>query len=526
LYYLYSMKGTAINKEKQVVISEKEYNDLLALKNELLALRDAYSSLVSDYQYQRFQMSELQRMLFGVKSERFRSNKEDAFQLDLFAKEEVPEVKPEAEKTTVSYERSSEKEKKRPVRSALPEHLRREEEVIEPENVPEGAVKIGESITEVLEYKQAEVYVRVIVRPKYVIPGSEGEGCVVVAPQPSLPIPKGNAGSSLLAHICVSKFIDHLPFHRQIQIFKREKIPVAEATMKGWYAATCRLLEPLYETLKKEILKSDYLQVDESPMPVLTADKPGSTHKGYMWVFHAPVNGLVCFYYDKSRAGEVVRHFLGNYRGALQTDAYPGYDQYEDKEGICLLACAAHARRKIEHARSNSPTLSKEGLELFARLYRIEQEAREGKLTPEKRYALRNEKSRPVLDEMKSWLEKQRNKVLPKSATGDAVCYTLRIWERLNRYLLDGRYEIDNNLIENSIRPLALGRRNYLFSGSHEGAQCNAMMYSFFASCKRAEVNPSLWLKDVLDRIPEHHANKLDELLPNNWAKQMTAMER
>lgn len=210
----------------------------------------------------------------------------------------------------------------------LPEHLHRKEEIIEPEDIPQGAVKIGEAITEILEYKPAEVYVRKIIRPKYVVPGTEGEGCVIVAPMPSIPIAKGNAGASLLSHICVSKFVDHLPFYRQAQMFKREKIPLAESTIKGWFSATCRLLQPLYEKLKDEIRKELYLQIDESPIPVLTADKPGATHKGYMWVFNAPVSGLACFNYNKSRAGEVVNDFLGDYSGSLQTDAYAGYSNY------------------------------------------------------------------------------------------------------------------------------------------------------------------------------------------------------
>lgn len=507
------MIESKVQPMEQVTISRSEYDDLLALKTQ-----NGY--LLS-------QLEEMRRMIFGSKSERYKPVQADPNQLDLFTAEEMQtpvEDTESPEKETITYERDKSKRSTKPVRSKLPEHLRRETEVIEPDFIPDGAVKIGEAITEILEYKPAEVFVRAIVRPKYAVPTGEDETSILIAPLPSLPIVKGNAGASLLSHICVSKFIDHLPFHRQIKMFKREKIPIAESTLKGWYGATCRLLAPLYEKLKTEILLSDYLQVDESPMPVLTADKPGSTHKGYMWVFHAPVEGMVCFHYDKSRAGEVVRHFLEDYRGAIQTDAYAGYDQYSKSRRVLLLGCAAHARRKFEHARNSSPQLSHEALALFRKLYRVEEEARQNKTDDpacyhQARYELRREKAASIMEELKAWLDKQQGTLLPASPIGQAVNYTLNIWQRLERYLLDGKYETDNNLIENQIRPLALGRRNYLFSGSHEGAGYNAMMYSFFACCKRAEVNPTAWLIDVLNRIPEYHASKLTDLLPHNWAQ-------
>jgi transposase len=515
------MKQEAPHQET-VVISRKEYDEFLSLRNEFLTLSKELLSLKSDNQYYQFQLSELRRMLFGSKKERFVPSRGDGIQLELFAL--APVEKPVEEiKETITCERT--KEKSKPVRSSLPEHLKRVEEVIEPCSIPQGAVKIGEVVTEILEYKPAKVYVRKIIRPKYVVPGSQGEGCVAIAEMPSLPIPRSNAGAGLLAHLCTSKFVDHLPFYRQAQIFKREKIPLAEATLKGWYAATCRLPEPLYETLKAGILKADYLQVDETPMPVLTADKPGSTHKGYMWVFHAPVEGLACFYYSKSRAGETASRFLGDYRGALQTDAYAGYNQYKEKEGILLLGCAAHCRRRFEHAKENAPTQSHQALAFFRKLYQVEANARKEGLDYEQRKERREKESASVLAELRQWLEEQREVVLPRSAIGEAVAYTLNIWDRIERYLLEGRFEIDNNLIENQIRPVALGRRNYLFAGSHDGAQYNAMMYSFFACCKRAEVNPQLWLKDVLERIPSFHTSKLPELLPAYWKMSYKEVE-
>lgn len=502
------MDTTEKQPQQQVVISRKEYNDLLALKD--------------DYQYLLFQMAELKRMLFGSKSERFVSCTSDGLQLDLFAPAACnPSVGEQPKKEAVSYER--EKPKKQPVRSVLPAHLRRQEEVIEPENIPEGAVRIGQTVTEILEYKPSEVYVRAIIRPKYVVPGSEGAGCVMVAAMPCLPLVRANAGAGVLAYICVSKFIDHLPFYRLAQIFKRDKIPLGESTIKGWFAAVCRLLEPLYETLLKEILKNSYLQADESPIAVLTADKPGATHKGYMWVLHAPIEGLVYFHYDKSRSKEVIARLLAGYSGALQTDAYDAYDQYLQCEQVDLLGCAAHARRYFEHAKDNSPEKARLGLAFFKRLYRIEEQAREQELDFQQRYVLRQEHSRPVMEELKQWLLEQKQQVVPKTPIYKAVNYTLNIFPRLERCLDKGQYELDNNQIENKIRPLALGRRNYLFCGSHQGAKRNAMMYSLFACCKKEQVNPYRWMVEVLNKIPDYPANKLADLLPHNWKKNRRA---
>jgi transposase len=502
--------GVAV-EEKMVTISSKEYE---SLKTDLDTAKGEISRL--EYKY-----NELLRMFYGPKSEKNKLKPSDPAQLELFAREQVETADtPTPEKETISYERP--RRKGRPVRSKLPEELERVEEVIEPESIPEGAVKIGEERTELLEFVPSKVYVRVIIRPKYVIPGSEGRGCVVVAPMPTLPIPKGVMGGSLLAHVCVSKFIDHLPFYRQAQIFKREKIPLPESTLKGGFAATCRLLEPLYERLKEKIFQSDYIQADESPIPVLTADKPGATHKGYMWVANDPRSGLACFFYNKSRSQVAAGEFLGSYHGALQTDGYAVYNGYAAQNGALLLACMTHCRRKFEHAKNNNRRKSEEALALFAKLYAVEEKARQGEFSPEQRQELRQEQSLPAMAELKAWLEKSGPEVLPSSPIGVAISYTLNVWQKLEAIFTDGKYEIDNNLIENRIRPLALGRKNYLFAGSHGGARCNAMMYSFFACCKQAQVNPREWLTDVLNRIPEHKANRLDELLPTKWKKSTT----
>jgi transposase len=498
------IKEEKIQKKETIVISQKEYDRLLSLQQ--------------DFLYLQHQFKELQRMIFGSKSERFVSNT-DGSQLSLF--NEIAKQDQESEPTKeISYTRKkSTKDKRQPVRTPIPAHLPRKEEVIEPDNIKAGAVKIGEEITEILEYNPARIYVRKIVRPKYVFPKTDIEG-VIVAPLPSLPIPKGNAGAGLLAQIMVSKFIDHLPYYRQIQIYKRQGITFSDSTINGWFNATADLLEPLYDVLKKEILDCDYLQADESPIGVQSSHKKGALHTGYQWVYRSPLKRQVLFKYHQGRGHEAPEAMLQNFTGTLQTDGYKAYQIIQTKGEITLLACMAHARRYFEKALDNDKQRAEFVLGKIQDLYKIERCAKERQVDYKTIERYRKIYALPILNEIEIWLKENINQVLPKSAIGKAIAYSLNLWTRLKRYVDDGRYDIDNNMIENAIRPLALGRKNYLFAGSHKAAQHAAMMYSFFATCKINDINPLEWLTDVLNRIPEHKANKLVELLPNNWVKQ------
>jgi hypothetical protein len=253
---------------------------------------------------------------------------------------------------------------------------------------------------------------------------------------------------------------------------------------------------------------------DETPIPVQTRDKPGSTHKGYHWVYYSPLEKLVCFDYRKGRGRDGPEKFLESFRGMLQTDGYVAYDIYEKKDGITLFGCMAHARRKFEKAKDNDLKRAEYVLERMQQLYLTEREAREKGLSFEQRKELRVEQSLPVLKELEKWMKEQLPEVLPKSSIGQAITYTLGLWNRLTRYIDNGHVEIDNNLIENSIRPVALGRKNYLFAGSHEAARNAAMIYSFLGTCKINNVEPYQWLKNTLQRIPDQSIQKLDELLP------------
>ncbi len=479
-----------------IVITKAEYLEFLDFKAQVSVLK--------------YELAELKRMIFGVKSERFIAPVPN--QPTLF---ELPEAEViEKPKEEITYTRNKSKVKNHPLRLELPAHLPRKREVIEPEELPEGAKKIGETITEVLDYTPSNIFVRQIIRPKYVVSQDDEKTQIVTAALPSLPIPKGNAGAGLLAHILISKFVDHLPFYRQAQIFKRQQLTISESTIGGWFNASCRLLEPLYETLKNKMLSTDYLMADETPIPVQTRDKPGATHKGYHWVYYDPGNKLVLFDYQKTRGREGPDELLKNFVGFLQTDAYTAYNNLRNRANIIQMACMAHARRKFEHALNNDPALATEALVMFGKLYEIERDAREQNLSHDDIKALRQEKSLPVLLQMEAWLKEKMNLVLPKSAIGQAIAYTLALWPRLTRYIEQGRFNIDNNLTENSIRPVALGRKNYMFAGSHAAAQHAAIVYSLLATCKINNVEPFEWLSKTLSQISDHPVNQLHKLLP------------
>lgn len=493
--------GQATYTDNGVFLPLELYNQLLTREREHEA----------EIMYLKQELAQLKRMIFGSKSERHIGSDPSQLSLGLGA-DPVELAEKEKETEQITYSRGKTDNKKgSAIRLALPAHLHRQEHIIEPEENITGARKIGEVVTEILEYTPGKFYVERYVRPKYVLPK---EGKIVIGELPSLPIPRGNAGAGLLAHLLISKFVDHLPFYRQVQQFKRQDIDIAESTISGWFSASCRLLEPLYDRLVSRARGSSYLMADETPIPVQTKDKPGSTHKGYHWVHYAPLEKLVCFDYRKGRGRDGPDEFLELFRGMLQTDGYGAYSIYEKKDGITLFGCMAHARRKFESAKDNDPKRAEYVLERMRMLYMTEREARENDMSFEQRKELRIKQSLPVLQGLEKWMKEQLPDVLPKSTIGEAISYTLGLWNRLTRYVDNGEVEIDNNLIENSIRPVALGRKNYMFAGSHEAAQQAAMIYSFLGTCRINNVEPLAWMKDVLQRIQDQSIQKLDELLP------------
>ena len=445
---------------------------------------------------------------------------------------EEKEVATEAAKEIISYERRKpEKEKRQPVRLPLPEDLRREEEVIEPDGIDANWIRIGEEVTELLEHKPGELYVRRIVRPKYALKNglqqtqdseeSEQKN-IKIALLPLLPLPRSNAGASLLSELLIGKYVYHLPFHRSIAIFKQAGVSIPASTVSGWFTASSDLLRALYYRLKDIVLSTDYIQVDESTVPVINDEKHRAV-KSYLWVVRSVMEKLMFFHYDKgSRAQKVVIELLRGYQGAVQTDGYDAYSIYEHKKGVLLLGCWAHARRKFTEALKEDKSGASYALEQIGLLYGVETMADDQGLDYQQRAELRSRLAYPILCAFEKWIVNYYPKAILQGRMYKALTYTYALFQRLSRYHLDGRYQIDNNLVENAIRPLALGRKNYLFCGNHDAAENAAIMYSLLGCCKACNVNPGQWLTDVLTRIPAYnndYSRDLAELLRHNWIK-------
>ncbi|HEU4609592.1 MAG TPA: IS66 family transposase [Chitinophagaceae bacterium] len=467
------------------------------------------------------ELAQLKKLIFGSRQERFIPTA-GSNQLALAITAEQVQATQVMSAQKVEYVRTKSQPGPglHPGRHKLPAHLRREEFVLEPEAIPAGSKKIGEEITEQLECIPAELYVKKYIRPKYLAPAKKGntESTIIIASLPAQPIDKCIAGPGLLAQLVIDKYQDHLPLHRQMQRFERAGVKLPYSTLTEWISATGKLITPLYECLKTEALKSNYLHVDETPIPVLDKNKKGKTHQGYFWVYHSSIQKLVLFDYREGRNKEGPSDILSSFKGYIQTDGYEVYEHIGKQEGITLLHCLAHSRRYFTEALQNDRQRAEYVLGKMQQLYAIERECQQKALSFDERKAVRCECALPILDALGEWMRSQYLRVLPKSPIGKALAYSIERWERLCRYTQDGRLCIDNNPVENSIRPVAVGRKNYLFCGSHLAAQRSAMLYSLLGTCKLHGLNPYTWLRDVLTQLPIHPINKIKELLPHNWA--------
>lgn len=504
---------------------------------------EKYQELEQKYEALLFRFAQLERMLFGAKSERF-IPQVNAAQLDLFQPEALPAPLPEAPKIIVGeHERLKTKPKKKPARLVLPQNLERRATVLEPSVDTSEMVKIGEERSEVLHYTPAELYVEVTIRPKYApkttAQTNETEWTptkIQIAELPDRFIPKSIAGESLLAAILVDKFVDHLPLYRTAGRFKRMcGIIIPLSTMCGWIGQSATNLKVLFEKLKEIVLQSAYLGVDETRFEVLPNSPPRKgrnfkskrkkkikrkTQRGFLWGYLAVHEKLLFFDYDESREAYNPVKNLKNFVGTMQTDCYSVYDSIRKLYNkIVHLHCLAHARREFEKALKNDAERAEYALLIFQKLYALERQAKEEAWETKKITAQRQAIAKPVLEQLFEWMTAEYPKVLPHSPIGKAINYMLARKQRMMHYCTDGNLNIDNNPLENAIRPIAVGRKNYLFAGSHDAAQWAAIFYSFFACCKMHNVNPYDWLLDVMKRLPNHPVNRIEELLPHLWKK-------
>jgi transposase len=491
--------------QEEQIISPKE------LENQVKILRQENKVFEEKIKFLEFQLAQMQRMIFGAKRERFISNTiVGQFTLPFEVSETIPEQATKKEQITYTREV---KKSKHPGRLDFPAHIPVEEIVIEPQQSTEGLVCIGQEVTKELDYVPAKLIARHFIRNKYALPNGEG---IIIGNLPSRPIEKGIAGAGLLSNILVEKFVDHLPIYRQIERFKREDIKLPASTIDSWITQTADLVTPLYDQLKKLVLGQGYLQVDETPIKVLDKDKKGKTHQGYHWVYNAPLQNAVFYDYRQGRGRDGPSRLLENFRGYLQTDGYSVYDWFAKQPGITHVGCMAHARRYFEKALDYDAEKATQVLSIIQALYAMERIAREENMTPAQRKELRLDQGLPLINQLGKLIAQFQKTAVPKSPMGIALEYTSTRWDILSNFMYDGSLEIDNNWVENAIRPNALGRKNYLFAGSHEGAKRAAMFYSFFGTCKKNNVNPYEWLKKVLQVIPDYPANKLGDLLPQN----------
>lgn len=503
--------------------------DYKMLYEQELEQRQKALDLLSRQQQQisllNFELDKLRRYIFGSKSEKLSIRTAPTDQLALFdlATTEPQQEACSEEAVEKAAKKPAKKREKGKGRMKLPENLRREIITIEPEEDTTDCIKMGEEVTEVLELIPAELYVKQYVRPKYARPHGEG---VIIAELPERIINKGIASESVIAQMSVDKYVYSMPLHRQIDKYRRLGVNIPASTASGWLMKGWQQLIPLWELLKLLVLQQKYLQADETPLKVLDRDHKNGIHQGYIWLYHAPADRLVLFDYQKGRSQSGPKEMLKDFRGILQTDGYTVYESlYAAHAHILLVYCMAHARRKFVDALKYDKEKATYVLEKMQLLYALEQKMREQEHSWQERTAIRQQKALPVLEELKEWMLEQLPQVLPKSPLGQAIAYALPRWEGLSAYAMHGQMEIDNNLAENAIRPIALGRKNYLFAGSHQAAQMTAAMYSFMATCKKNGVDELEWLKDVLERIQSIKHKDLYQLLPNNWEKYRSSQQ-
>lgn len=496
---------------------------------ELEAIIKPYESQI-EFLQQRINI--LEKVIFSPKSEKRRPEEgEGGSQLNIFNEVETLEEAKQATLTVPEHTR------KKPKRKPLPANLPRIDvfhDIDESEKVCAcGAElsRIGEEICEKLDIIPAKVQVIRHIRPKYACRNCEGVEStgptVLIASPPPQIIPKGIASPGLLAYVAVSKYADALPLYRQEKMFERLGIEISRSTMAGWMVMAAQGCAPVMDLLYRELHSGPLINVDETPIQVLNEPGRANTTKSYMWVFRGgvPKKPVVIFRYSPTRSGQVPREVLQGYRGYCQTDAFSGYDGLEQSiEGLELVGCFVHARRnfvKVIDARGKGakakPGSAEVALGYIGQLYNIEKAARAKDLTPSEIQQFRIERTKPVLEEFKAWLEKRKDQTPPKGLLGMAIHYTLSRWPRLIRYLENGHITPDNNTAENAIRPFVVGRKNWLFAGSPNGADAAATLYSLIETAKACGLDPYQYLRFLFEKIP--YANSQADyaaLIPQN----------
>lgn len=482
------------------------------------------------------QVAWLNRQLFGRKSEKFRvydPNMPDLFADEFSGLREQAEEKRDEAVEKIGKESVEDGKRNRQNRKMIEDLPVLETDIIEPTGVDLSLYRrIGEEITRVVKHKPGMLYVKEIIRPKYALKDSTqlppaGQKGVEIAPMPLMPVDKCIADTSLLAEILLQKYEYHVPFYRQIQQYRHLGMKgLTESTLDGWFKKTVELLKPLYEELKREVFSCDYVQADETTVPVINREKH-KADKEYLWMVRSVMEKLVIFHYDGgSRAGAVIESLANQYhfKGYLQCDGFAGYETaFKTNPDVRLLNCLVHIRRHFEQALDENREMAQHALTQIQHIYKIERQCDEAGLSYDERRQTRQELARPIMEAMKVWMETEGIKYSPGSLTGKAITYAYTKWDNIMRCLDDGRLYWDNNLAENVQRPITLSRKNFLFCGNHEAAANMSVICSLLATCKAHDVNPRVYLNDVIAQMPYHKKashEELLELLPHKWKLQ------
>jgi len=536
----------------QPPISAQELHDqLIAAKLAYLNAQQKIETLTTENQHLKNEVALLRQQLYGTKSEKLKAKSAD----DSIPTNELsgdPQIFDEASIEDVVLDENNEAEMAASVanetpgttmddapslppkvaRKPLPAHyprVRVEHDLDEAEKVCGcgcSLSKIGEEISERLDYVPSSVRVLQHVRFKYACKAcTDG---VTIVPMPAQAIPKGIPSAGLLSHVCISKFDDHLPLYRQAEIWERLGVKIPRSSLSSWVIQVGKLVEPLVELLRQTVCASDYVHADETPTQVLKEQGRSASSKSYMWLYMTggyrsgeitPQPISVVYDYQETRKKEHATKFLKDFQGYLQTDAYSGYAEVTSQEGVTSVGCWAHARRKFNDVyvmAKKQPGKAKDALEIIAKIYEYERMFQEGGLSAQQRQRLRTEQVAPLLERFKVWLTALRPKVPPKNPLGRAISYMLNQWESLIVYTQDGRLNIDNNPAERMIRPFTVGRKNWLFMGSPEGAKASAAIYSLIETAKANGVHPGEYLSYIFTELPLTSEEKLHTLLPWN----------
>jgi len=479
--------------------------------------RGLVHNLVDEVQQLRWRIAQLEKQLYGASSER-RADEHLSKEQILLSLFPAPTEPAAVQQVLVPLKESSSEPRVR--RQPVTKVLETVTERLEPEEklcpkCGQAKCEIGCEKSERFEYIPAKIIRHELVRPKLACPC--GQGGVSIAPLPPQLIEQGQAAASLVAHVILSKYDDHLPLYRQQQQFLRLGVNFARQTLCDWVDKAAQWLQPIVREMNRELLAGDYLQVDETPVRVMDPEMPGKCATGWLWVKGVP-GGDVVFEFHPGRGQQYARQLVGSFKGYLQRDGYSAYGALARADaGLLPVGCWAHARRKFLEAAELDCAEAMDLLSEIRKLYLIERHARDECLKPELRWKLRQELAKPVLEALWPRMEALRERQLPQSPLGKAIRYTLGEWPALMRYLEDGRLELDNNLTENAIRPSAVGKKNWLFIGHPEAGWRSAVIYSVIVSCRRRGIDPWQYLSDVLKRLPSMKQSELGSILPARW---------